>query len=228
MAIVKANFTRSRSKIKAALRYIIHRPGRAGERLTRVLFGQNGEMSKEEAYHLIDAQKGMTYFHLKLNFHPQREDRRRDLNLRDITKQTIATLEERLHRTIRFLAVEHNDHTKLRHIHAIVLVKLARGERVGKEEWKACREVATAQALFQRRALEAIRYYHLERSARQPVMSRSLGMSGGRARRRRQWRQPAPACSDCGYKHPMVKLRDGKYWCKQCGRVEEVSQGLSL
>jgi len=33
MAIVKASYTRSRSKIKAALRYIVHRPGREGERL---------------------------------------------------------------------------------------------------------------------------------------------------------------------------------------------------
>jgi hypothetical protein len=65
----------------------------------------------------------MTYFHLKLNFHPKREDRRKDLNLREITTQTMVALEEQLQRTIRFLAVEHNDHSPLRHIHAIVLTQ---------------------------------------------------------------------------------------------------------
>jgi hypothetical protein len=138
MAIVRANFTRSRSKIKATLRYIVHRPGRAGEKLTRTLFGHEGEeMSKEEAYRLIDAQRGMTYFHVKLNFHPQREDTRKDLNLQDITRRSLVELEKRLDRSIRFLAVEHNDHTQLRHVHAIVLIKLNRGERVTRGDWQA-------------------------------------------------------------------------------------------
>ena len=60
----------------------------------------------------------MTFFHLKINFHPEREDTRKDLNLRDITRQSMMALEKRLQRPIRFLAVEHNDHTPLRHIHA--------------------------------------------------------------------------------------------------------------
>src|SRR5262250_2793815 len=99
MAIVKSNYTRSRNKIKATLRYITHRPGRGGERLTRTLFGHDGEMSKEEAYRLIDAHKGMTYFRVVLNFDPRREDNRKDLNLRDITRHTIRAFEERLQRT---------------------------------------------------------------------------------------------------------------------------------
>ena len=122
MAIVKASYTRSRAKIKAALRYIVHRPGREGERLTRTLFSGEKTLSKAEAYRLIDEKRGMTYFHLKINFHPKREDTRKDLDLRTITSQTIATLEERFNRPIRYFAVEHNDHTELRHIHAIVLI----------------------------------------------------------------------------------------------------------
>src|SRR5918999_1925503 len=157
MVIVRAHFTRSRSKIKATLRYIIHRPGREGEKRTRELFGSFEEArSKADAYRLIDAQRGMTYFHVKLNFHPKREDRRKDLNLRDITGRSMVALETRLQRTIRFLAVEHNDHTALRHIHAIVLVKLSRGERIGRDDWKACRDAATEQARFQRRALDVV------------------------------------------------------------------------
>src|SRR5262245_3484230 len=128
MAIVKANYTRSRAKIKATLRYITHRPGREGERLTRAPFGHNGEMSKEDAYKLIDAQKGMTYFRLVFNFDPKREDSRRDLDLRSLTKQAMLTLQERLQRRIHFIGVEHNDHTPLRHVHVIAIVKLRRGE----------------------------------------------------------------------------------------------------
>ena len=138
MAIVKAYFTRSSEKIKKTLNYIVHRPGREGEKLNRELFGDMEEsIRKEDAYRLIDASAGMTFFHLKLNFHPEREDTRKDLNLRDITRQSMVALEERLQRPIRFLAVEHNDHTDLRHIHAIMLVKLRRGERIGIEDWKA-------------------------------------------------------------------------------------------
>src|SRR5688500_14860098 len=157
MAIVKAYFTRSSEKIKKTLNYIVHRPGREGEKLNRELFGHTEEsIRKEDAYRDIDAQPGMTYFHLKINFHPEREDTRKDLNLRDITRQSMMALEKRIQRPIRFLAVEHNDHTPLRHIHALVLVKLKRGERIGIEDWKVCREAATEQARLQRRALDAV------------------------------------------------------------------------
>ena len=139
------------------LNYIVHRPGKEGEKLNRELFGDLEEsIRKEDAYGRLVAGQGMTFFHLKLNFHPEREDTRKDLNLRDITRQSIMALEERLQRPIRFLAVEHNDHTDLRHIHAIMLVKLRRGERIGIEDWKVCREKATEQAALQRRALDAV------------------------------------------------------------------------
>src|SRR5687767_6159057 len=157
MAIVKAYFTRSSEKIKKTLNYIVHRPGREGEKLTRELFGNFEEsISKQDAYRDIDAQPGMTYFHLKINFHPDREDTRKDLNLRVITRQLMMALEKRIQRPIRFLAVEHNDHTELRHIHAIMLVKLRRGERIGVEDWQACTQKATEQAALQRKALDAV------------------------------------------------------------------------
>jgi hypothetical protein len=242
MAIVKASFTRSRAKIKATLRYIVHRPGREGERLTRTLFDWRGEPTKAEAYQRIDADKGMTFFHLKINFHPKREDTRKDLDLRAITRQTMATLEERLNRQIRFLAVEHNDHTELRHIHAIVMIKLRRGERIGREDWKLCRETATEAALLERKALGLLRGHHrdLQRGI-SPERHHGLfsdrarnqfpGVVKGRARRLRSARslQPSRSCADCGYKNPMVKLKNGQtYYCRICGRVEEASPKLRL
>lgn len=234
MAIVKASYTRSRQKIKATLRYIIHRPGREGERLTRTLFSRDGQPSKAQAYEFIDAQKGMTYFHLKLNFHPSREDKRKDLDLRAITKQTIATLQKRLNRPVRFLATEHNDHTALRHIHAIVLIKLGRGERIGRDDWKACRDEATAQALVERRALDVVRKFRSQRTIQRERMfaDRDVRVSAARGRTNGVYGQSRienKSCPDCGHKHPMVKLKDGRaYYCLTCGRVEEARPKLRL
>jgi hypothetical protein len=238
MAIVRAHYTRSRSKIKATLRYIIHRPGREGERLTRELFGTFEEaISKTDAYQLIDAERGMTYFHLKLNFHPTREDSRKDLDLRDITRQSIAALEERLQRPIRFLAVDHNDHTDLRHVHAILLVKLGRGERIGKEDWQVCRETATDQARFQRKALDAVmrvqRDMQREGRVHNPAMNRFFGMAGGRAaksrsRSQRIFRLPDP-CPECNgvNKQSLKTLRSGAKWCRIHGVIREERQKIT-
>jgi hypothetical protein len=209
------------------LRYITHRPGREGEKITRVLFGHDGERSKLEAYRMIDAQKGMTYFHIKLNFHPKREDARRDLDLRSITKQTIRALEERLNRRIGFIAAEHTDHSPLRHIHAIAVIKLKRGERLTREDFKAMRDIARENALVQRKARDLVKHYlhnreYLKRTrAILSPSSRSIGVIGGRARTIKTERAPAPPCPASGMGHLMVKLPNGNFWCRECERVRE-------
>jgi hypothetical protein len=144
---------------------MVHRPGQEGGKISRSLFGHDGEWSKGQAYQWIDAQKGMTYFRIVLNFHPKREDARRDLDLRAITTQTIRALEDRLQQRIGFLAVEHNNHgtNKLRHIHAIVPIKLARGERLTRADFKALRDIATKQALLQRKARDLVQQYFQRR-----------------------------------------------------------------
>ena len=237
MAIVKAYFTRSSAKIKKTLNYIVHRPGREGEKLSRELFGNTAEsIHKDDAYRLFDAGGGMTYFHLKVNFHPKQEDTRKDLNLRDITRQSIAVLEERLQRTIRFLAVEHNDHTDLRHIHAIVLVKLRRGERIGREDWKVCREMATEQARLQRRALDIVRRVQRDLQWQGRVAKhffiRASGMAGGKAiyTRGRLMRtlpipHPCPKC-DGLMRQALKTLKNGMKWCPIHGVIREPSQKL--
>ncbi len=50
MAIVKANYTKSSVNIKASIRYIQHRAGKDGQKITRTLFGIDGELEREEAY----------------------------------------------------------------------------------------------------------------------------------------------------------------------------------
>ncbi len=41
MAIVKATYTKSRGGAKASIRYIEHRPGKDGDKITRNLFTQS-------------------------------------------------------------------------------------------------------------------------------------------------------------------------------------------
>ena len=75
MAIVKVKYTRSRPKIKAHLRYIAHRPGREGEKISRSLFDLHGLIDKDQAYHLIDeATRGRVFFKVILSPDPKRED----------------------------------------------------------------------------------------------------------------------------------------------------------
>ncbi len=54
MAIVKARYVRGKDRIKAHLRYITHRRGEEGERMTRPLFGRDGALSKQQIYDMID------------------------------------------------------------------------------------------------------------------------------------------------------------------------------
>lgn len=236
MAIVKARYTRSRGAIKATVKYMAHRPGREGERMTRDLFGHDGERRKAEAYQMIDTHKGMTYFRVVLNFDPKREDKRRDLDLRAITRQTIRALEKRLQRHIDFIAVEHNDHgkNKLRHIHAILPIKLAKGERLTREDFKFLRNYASQKALLQRKARDLVQQYiqkreYLTRSRAFVLPApRPIDMMRDRARRTQQFRPPTIACPTSGIGHAMVKLPNGNYWCRECERVQEQSVELSL
>ena len=175
----------------------------------------------------------MTYFHLKVNFHPKQEDTRKDLNLRDITRQSIAVLEERLQRTIRFLAVEHNDHTPLRHVHAIILVKLGRGERIGVEDWEACTEKATEQAALQRRALDTVRQVQkdIQRgrsllSARTRLYSHAESRTTHRRYRFQRVVYLSHPCPKCGgvMKQSLKTLRSGAKWCPIHGIIREERQ----
>jgi hypothetical protein len=90
MTIVKAKYIRGKDRIKAHLRYITHRKGQDEGRITRPLFGRDGALSKLQIYAMIDAARRGAFFHkFVLNFHPLKEDTRKDLNLWDITRKTL-------------------------------------------------------------------------------------------------------------------------------------------
>ena len=154
MAIVKAKHIRGKSRIKAHLRYITHRRGMEGERMTRPLFGRDGALSKLQIYDMIDAAKRGAVFHkFVINFHPVKEDTRKDLNLWELTRKTLEHIKTQFGNSVPFVATIHDDHTLLRHIHGFFIVE----GRLSKEEFakiKGLWKVASAEAWRQRTRLD--------------------------------------------------------------------------
>src|SRR2546430_17214764 len=97
MAIVKASYTKSSGGAKASIRYIAHRPGKDGAKITRTLWGIDGKMERTEAYQMIDAaEKGSLFY--RLGFLPDagQKDTNKKLFLRERTEQGTHTPEERI------------------------------------------------------------------------------------------------------------------------------------
>jgi hypothetical protein len=147
MAIVRAKYSKSKSRTKAHLRYIEHRPEREGEKVKRELFGNDGVMDRQQAYRMIDeAEKRTAFFRLIISPHPEKEDTEKDLHLQEIVQQTILTLEERVGKSVHYVAAEHDDHTDKRHVHVIALVN----GRLNTQDLQALRTTATQTAQLQR------------------------------------------------------------------------------
>jgi len=162
MAIITAKFSKSKSRMKAAVRYIEHRAGREGEKVKRELFGIDGVMNREQAYQMIDeAEKGTAYFRLVISPDPTKEDTERDLHLAELTRQTMLTLEERLQKEVPYAAAEHNDHAPHRHIHVLALVR----GRVNTQDLQALRDTATQTALGQRQERDLQRQAQQQKGA---------------------------------------------------------------
>src|SRR5947199_3149758 len=131
MAVFVMNYTQSSKAAKANIRYIQHRSGKEGERITRTLFGWDGAMGRYEAYRMVDeAEKGSSYFRIKISPDPKTEDTRRDLSLREVTETIMQTFEEHIHKQVQWVAAEHDDHTAKRHVHVLAMARgrLQRGD----------------------------------------------------------------------------------------------------
>jgi hypothetical protein len=159
MAIVKTKYIggrNSKARIKAHVRYIVHRPGKDGEKSSREFFTDDYEKTdKLLTYELIDnAPQNSTFFKFIISPDPKREDTYKDLDLRSLTNIVMIQFKdlagEKLAPEIQFVAVQHSDHTPNRHIHAIASVP----GKLGKEQFQALpktlRDTATAVALAQR------------------------------------------------------------------------------
>jgi hypothetical protein len=194
MAVVKIKYTRGRRAIKAHLRYITHRRGRDEKTVSRSIFGSEGAISKEAAYQLIDAAKpGTVFYKMIISPDPKREDARGDLNLWQLTHRTLVTLRTTLNQDIRFLAVEHNDHTPNRHVHAIFLIP----GKLSRQEFRAlatsARLSATEEARLQRRVRDLLLNNPRSQTLTHSLQTMRQGGGGGAAPRRQG------GCRSCGY-----------------------------
>ena len=158
MAVVKANYVKKgegeRTRAKATIRYIQHRPGKDHERKARNLFGIDGSMGRWQAYRMIDeAEKGRYFYRFVINPDPVNEDKEKDLPLREIIEYTMQTLEERTKKPVQWVAAVHDDHTDKRHIHALAIVK----GRLKKDDLQALIDAATEEAQLQRHGRDLMR-----------------------------------------------------------------------
>jgi hypothetical protein len=175
MAVVKANYVKKgegeRSRAKATIRYIQHRPGKDHERTSRHLFGIDGVMGRWQAYRMIDeASKGRYFYRVIVNPDPVNEDSEKDLPLREIIEYTMQTLEERTNNPVQWVAAVHDDHTDKRHIHALAVVK----GRLTREDLSALIDAATEEAKLQRGARDVMREVEALQREREEALSLSL------------------------------------------------------
>lgn len=229
MAIVKANYVKrgrsEKARAKATIRYMMHRPGREGQKVTRTLFGSDGVMERKQAYRMIDeAKRGTIFFRIVVSPDPAKEDMGKDLDLFTLTNQTMVTLEDRLKRKVHWVAVEHSDHTPHRHVHALVLIQ----GKLSKADFQALRQAATGAALFQRHERDLARGHRQRQQGGRFAYQRVSSVVHGH-----RWEPQAKplvtykTCSACGELQP-VSRRDAKR-CSSCGasltRRQDVAVG---
>jgi hypothetical protein len=152
MTVVKAKYIKSRARAKANIRYIQHRSGKDGAKITRTLFGSDGVLSRHQAYRMIDeAEKGTVFYRIAISPSMDTEDIHRDLHLRALAEQTMMYLTEQFQQPIAYIATEHTEHAQHRHLHVLALLPRV----LSTSELQALRETATHAALFQRQERDA-------------------------------------------------------------------------
>ena len=228
MAVIKINYTRRRDRVKASLRYMVHRRGREEGRVTRQLFSAHGEADKGAGYELIDyAPKGSVFFRMIYSPDPKREDTYKDLPIQRIFEQTLRELSVRLGKHIDYLAVLHDDHADIRHIHSILVLR----GKIRSADIKALRAFATKAALLERQARDVVvtgrfvafakpRQRHL--SPHVPPLSSAKWHfpRTGRVRTQSPKLTPCPKC--------LSQIERWRTKCKACGYNREAEKAIFL
>ena len=168
MTVVIAQYFKLNQKPKAAakenVKYIQFRKGKDREGITRTLFGSDGPMERLEAYQFIDdAPKGTKFYTIIISPDPQREDNERDLDMEQIAYTTMQTVEERVKTAVQWVAAVHQEHSDVRHIHALAAVK----GWLNKPALCALIASATKECREQRRERDLILEKHAREKARE-------------------------------------------------------------
>ena len=220
MAIFKANHVKrgrdATKRAKASIRYIQHRRGKDGEKITRTLFNSYGPMDRDEAYSIIDdAPKGAYFYRFIISPDPTHEDHNHDLDMRDIATQTMLALEERLGVPMQWVGAIHADHAPHLHAHLIAVVP----KRLSIKDFMALRQHATAACLEQRNFLDLVRGHERERPYPLPTYTTTIKTSDVKnSRHTRTWRRSDKYASLRVSRYPSAPLHTCT--CPRCQTVQ--------
>src|SRR5512132_1354623 len=136
-------------------------------------------------------------YRLVISPDPSREDSLRDLNLAELTKQTMTELENRLKTHIFFAAVEHSDHAPHRHVHVLAILN----RKLSTADINFLRSKATGSSLLQRRILdlaqERSQGLKRKRALKPPAAGRGMRTHRDQGLSSAPPRRPKPACPSC-------------------------------
>jgi hypothetical protein len=248
MGVVKLNFIPRGKTAKAqaleTLGYNGTRPGKDGEEIDRKLFGHGGgEYTSQQTVQMIYDSPVNTYFFRMMNSpDPKTENKDRKLDLRLHTTQLVEWLERRLNREIPFIGAEHNDHTDIPHVHAILLIpRRGREMLIDRAMIKDLIEYATKMALEQQKDLtQEIELNALPavQSAVQPEVQKTkenhltqppVFIAAGEVKQvfkqtpARSVKEHPQSCTHCQARQSVVKLQSGVMWCKYRCKIKFIS-----
>src|SRR5919199_3517246 len=155
MAVVKNNYiprsTHAFAEAKRTLLYNETRKGQDHEKIILSLFNHTGEISEAQAFAFLHKKpKGWYYWRIMISPDPgEKEDGNKDLDMRELTRKTIQSIETylKMEGQIDFVAALHTDRAH-RHVHAIISLP-----RLPLEQFEALsympRIAATEEAVLQ-------------------------------------------------------------------------------
>ena len=163
---------------------------------------------------------------MTINFHPRKEDTRKDLDLHHITSLTVREMQERIGRDVPFIATVHDGHadTGLRHIHAVCLVQ----GRLSKEEFaklKTLWQTASAEVRLQRKLRDRALQRRRTRFLTQAKVLYQSTPSGKRHRVKPL--QMQHGCFNCGYGQT-TGLPTYRQFCPSCYKPLNKEKTLQL
>jgi hypothetical protein len=234
----------ARKSANATLGYNETRLGKDGAEIERQLFGKSGPLTKEQAKWQIDTASPNTYFwRMRLSPDPNGENAGKNLDLWELTRDAVRWLEERLGRPgeIGLIGAEHNDHTEIAHIHAILLIERRGSQKIiTKDDINAFRE-AVAQMAFdqrldrqlvtEREAVQQQQRHQQRQQVQTDQGTRTRALPASRHSERlvapvfRAARQICPVCQG---EEAQKKLLTGVEICPACGRYLGQGRELSL
>ena len=227
MAIDKLNYVKPGKHAKAIALKTLKYIGKDKEETPRILFGHDGELTREQAEEMIKNAPKNTYF-WRLILSPDRktENIEKKLNLRKLTKEFIEFLEVRLnYPDIPFIAAEHKN-TDNPHTHTLFfLQRRGRELMITPELLKELFIKATEMAL----SLKEERALLVEngRVHKSQVPLRKADHAHGTGGRRGIV-YAAPVCPQCGFTPPSGSNANKLSRCPNCGYDFSRSRSVGL